>query len=150
MIACCIGVVAVIIVFFTCFAYLATCRKGKKIKAPDGEYQVVVVVNKDLNMSKGKTLSQFGHAIDLLHEKIKDFPELEEIWRNCGSAKIALRGTQDDLNKVYYDAKKHGVLYGRIYDAGRTQVKSGSNTAIFVGPASKEMLEPITGYLKLY
>ena len=31
---------------------------------PDDEYEVVVVINNDLKMKKGKILSQFGHAID--------------------------------------------------------------------------------------
>lgn len=123
-------------------------RTTKKLKK--GDYQVVVVVNKDLEMSKGKVLSQFGHAIDALHEKLKDNPKLVEVWRNSGSAKIAVKGTQDDLNKVHFEAKKRNILYVKIHDAGKTQVRPGSNTVIVVGPATKDDLEPVTGNLKLY
>ncbi len=124
--------------------------KGKSVKIEKGDYQVVVVVNKDLNMSKGKVLSQFGHAIDALHEKFEGQEDLVKAWRNSGSAKIALKGTQDDLNKIYNDCKGGNLIYVKICDAGRTQVKSGSNTVIAVGPATKKQLEHITGHLQLY
>ena len=124
--------------------------KKKKIKIKNGDYQMVVVVNKDLKMTNGKVLSQFGHAIDAMHEILFEYPDLVKAWRNCGSAKIALKGTQDDLNQVYYDAKEIGLLYYRVFDAGKTQIKAGSNTIIVVGPATKKELEPVTGRLSLY
>lgn len=135
------------------FVYFLNKRRHVRmpiLNYPDDEYQVVVVVNKDLDMSKGKILSQFGHAIDALHEKFKDSPGIVKAWRNSGSAKIAVKGSQDDINRVYDEAKKAKILYVRIYDAGRTQVKPGSNTVIVVGPATKKELKNITGMLKLY
>jgi PTH2 family peptidyl-tRNA hydrolase len=145
--------IAMAIIIVLLLSYIVSQRKPKKmnkIKIKDGDYQVTVIVNKDLKMNKGKVLSQFGHAIDSLHEKFKDHPELVKAWRNNGSAKIALKGTQDDLNKIYFDAKKANILYVRIFDAGLTQVKPGSNTVIVVGPATKKELEQITGHLPLY
>lgn len=138
------------LILFIYVVYLKIPKTVRRIKIKEGGYQVVIVVNKDLGMSKGKVLSQFGHGIDSLHEKLKDHPDLVEAWRNNGSAKIALKGTQEDLNKVYHDAKSLGLVYTRIFDAGRTQIKAGSNTVIVVGPATKEELQPVTGYLPLY
>lgn len=121
------------------------------IKYPlNRDYQVVVVVNHDLHMSKGKVLSQFGHAIDALHDILLGHQTLAKVWRASGSAKIALKGRGEDLEKAYHDAKTLGIPYARIYDAGRTQVKSGSNTVIAIGPATKKELQPITGHLQLY
>lgn len=130
--------------------YLRRPKKLRKIKIRNGDCQVVAVVNKDLHMTKGKVLSQFGHGIDSLHERLKEYPELVRVWRNSGSTKIALKGTQEDLNRICHDAKEAEILYVRIFDAGRTQVKPGSNTVIVVGPATKQELEPITGHLSLY
>ena len=127
-----------------------TSKKSHKIKLEKGEYQVVVVINKDLKMSKGKVLSQFGHAIDALHEKLQEYPELVEIWRNSGSAKIALKGSQEDFKKIIEECKNRNFIFTRIYDAGRTQVTPGSNTVIAVGPATKKQLEDVTGHLSLY
>lgn len=147
---CCIASLTIIILLISYILYLRAPRRISRIKAEKGDHQVVVVVNKDLNMSKGKVLSQFGHAIDSLHEKLVDQHEIVEAWRNSGSAKIALKGTQDDLNKIYNDCKSKDLVCARIFDAGRTQVKAGSNTVIVVGPATKKQLEHITGHLPLY
>lgn len=138
------------LVLFISLIFVKVNLKKKVMKIKNGDYQMVIVVNKDLGMSKGKVLSQFGHGIDAMHEKLTEYPDLVKVWRNCGSAKIALKGTQEDLNQIYYDAKEQGIPYARIFDAGKTQVKSGSNTVIVVGPATKKELEPITGKLSLY
>lgn len=140
----------IIIVLSSYIIYLKTEKKPKQVKIKEGDYQVVVVINKDLGMEKGKILSQFGHAIDSLHEKLEKYPDLVEAWRNNGSAKITLKGTQDDLNRIYNQVKESGIVYTRIFDAGRTQVRAGSNTVIAVGPATKKELQPITGHLSLY
>lgn len=144
------GLTFLVIALSFYIVYLKTPKRANKIEIREGNYQVVVVVNKDLGMSKGKTLSQFGHAIDSLHEKLQDHPDLVEVWRNSGSAKIILKGTQDDLNRIYNQVKKTNVVYARVFDAGRTQIKAGSYTVIAVGPATKEDLDPITGQLSLY
>jgi peptidyl-tRNA hydrolase, PTH2 family len=141
--------VALNLVVFLLF-YFKSHKKLPKILLEKGDYQVVVVINKDLSMSKGKVLSQFGHAIDSLHEKLVDYPELVEEWRNSGSAKIALKGTQEDMRKIIDASKAKGLVYVRIFDAGRTQVEPGSNTVVAVGPATKKQLEDITGHLPLY
>jgi PTH2 family peptidyl-tRNA hydrolase len=138
------------LVLLSYVVYLKMPKRTRRIKVREGDYQVVVVVNRDLHMTKGKVLSQFGHGIDSLHERLEDHPDLVKAWRNSGSAKIALRGTQDDLNRICHDSKSMGLLYVRIFDAGRTQVKPGSNTVIVVGPATKQELEPVTGHLSLY
>lgn len=142
------SVIVNLILFF--FFYRKIYGKRRKIKLEKGNYQVSVVINKDLNMSKGKVLSQFGHAIDSLHEKLVEYPELVQQWRNSGSAKIALKGTQDELNKIYEECKKNGLIYARVFDAGRTQVMAGSFTVIAVGPATKKQLENVTSHLSLY
>ncbi|ELA41949.1 peptidyl-tRNA hydrolase [Vittaforma corneae ATCC 50505] len=117
--------------------YPRVSQRIRKIRVREGDYQVVVIVNRDLGMSKGKVLSQFGHAIDSLHERLKDHPDLVRAWRNNGSAKIALKGTQEDLNKAYYDAKTLGMPYVRIFDAGKTQVKAGSKHSCGTGASNQ-------------
>lgn len=130
--------------------YIKATMKKRRIRVKDGRHQMVVVVNTDLKMSRGKILSQFGHAIDGVSEQLADNPRLAEAWRASGSAKIALKGTQDQINQVYYSAKELGLMYYRVFDAGKTQVPAGSNTCIVVGPATKEDLDPVTGRLSLY
>lgn len=144
----------VIIVGLICI-YFIYCRCRRKIMVngkfvDTGDYKVVVIINKDLEMSKGKILSQFGHAIDALHEKLLENQNLAKIWRNSGSAKIAVKGTTEDMVRIYNEAKKEGIVYVKIFDAGRTQVNPGSFTVMAIGPASKQKIDNITGSLKLY
>lgn len=142
------AVTSVALFFYLIFIKIG--QKKKKIKIKNGSYQMVVVVNTDLKMSKGKVLSQFGHAVDAIHELLEEYPDLVRAWRECGSAKIALKGSQEEINQVYYDAKELGLLFYRVFDAGKTQVRAGSNTCIIVGPATRDELEPVTGKLSLY
>lgn len=125
-------------------------RGKRRVRPKEGVYQVVVVINKELKMGRGKVLSQFGHAIDGMHEMLAEYPALVEGWRNSGSAKIVLKGTQDEMAKAYYDAKELGLPFQRVFDAGKTQVRAGSNTCLLIGPATKEELRTITGHLPLY
>lgn len=140
-----------------CLAIVLCCRLTARKKkeavscaVPEGDYQMVVIINTDLKMSKGKILSQFGHAIDAAHRHLRKHPELERAWRRSGSAKIALRAPGPRLGEIYDRAKDHNVPRHRIIDAGRTQVPCGSNTCIVLGPSTKPDLEPLTGALPLY
>lgn len=140
-----------LIIIATHLSYKMIVSKKPEISVlPDGDYQVVAIINKDLKMEKGKILSQFGHGIDALHEELRSRPSLENAWRRSGSAKIVVKGTQDDLNNIHFLARKIGIPFVRIYDAGRTQVRAGSNTVVVVGPATKEALKDVTGHLQLY
>lgn len=46
-------------------------------------------------------------------------------------------------------AKALGIVYYLVRDAGRTQIAAGSKTVLALGPAPKEILDKITGHLKL-
>ncbi|KAI5179874.1 peptidyl-tRNA hydrolase, PTH2 family, partial [Pancytospora epiphaga] len=83
-----IGAVSLLRSFFT-----KKKKSSKSVSAfPEGEYQMVVIINTDFKMSKGKVLSQFGHAIDAAHRQLRKNLDLEHAWRKSGSAKIALKG----------------------------------------------------------
>lgn len=47
-------------------------------------------------------------------------------------------------------AKAAGVNHHVVMDAGRTQVASGTRTVLAVGPAPVELVNKLTGHLKLY
>ena len=46
-------------------------------------------------------------------------------------------------------ARKNNVPSYIVRDAGRTQVAAGSETVIAIGPAPEELVNSITGHLKL-
>ncbi|XP_063628284.1 peptidyl-tRNA hydrolase 2, mitochondrial-like [Cydia splendana] len=122
----------------------------KKFKSRS-EYKLVLVVRTDLQMSKGKIAAQCGHASVGAFEKAqrKD-PEGLEQWQMTGQAKVALKtDSVDEIKKLAEKAKKMGVVTSMIRDAGRTQIAPNSITVLGVGPAPKEVIDEITGHLKL-
>jgi len=143
---------AIIAIGASLITYMVIARKKRQNtrEFKGGIYQLVVVINRDLKMSTGKVISQFGHAIDGIHEILMDQQDLLEIWRETGSGKIVVKGTHEDIFNAYKKAKALGLLYYRVYDAGKTQIAPGSNTCIAIGPATKEELKDITGHLALY
>ena len=48
------------------------------------------------------------------------------------------------------EARKQGLVACVIRDAGRTQIAAGSRTVLAIGPAPKQLIDKVTGHLKLY
>ncbi|KAL6121199.1 hypothetical protein NUSPORA_01924 [Nucleospora cyclopteri] len=123
----------------------------------DGEYRVVLIINNDLKMQKGKVISQCMHGLDGILDQIeyayskRKRELLMKKWRANGSCKLVLKASEDQLKNIHKLLReKEEINYFSVYDAGRTQVPSGSNTVLAVGPATKEQLDEFTKYLKLY
>lgn len=57
--------------------------------------------------------------------------------------------SEDQMLELDGLAREKGVFSNIIRDAGHTQVAPGSKTVIAIGPAPKEILDEITGQLKL-
>ncbi len=142
--------------FILIFAYFLYTRKRtikeKRMKKvlPKGNYKLSCIINKSLKMSKGKVLSQFGHAIDGIIDVMKNHPEREKIWRMSGNAKITLKASFEEIKEILYEVKKMRLPYYQVFDAGKTQIPTGSLTCLIIGPASGSELDPITGHLSLY
>lgn len=117
----------------------------------NSEYKLVIVVRTDLNMGKGKIAAQCSHAAVGAFEKAqKRDPEGLKCWQMTGQAKIALKtDSLEDINQIADNAKKMGLITSLIRDAGRTQIASGSVTVLGVGPAPKDIIDKVTGHLKL-
>ena len=117
---------------------------------PNGSFKLVLVINHDLKMGKGKIAAQSGHAsvsATLKMGAIK--PNLLDAWLTSGQKKVCVKATQDELLELEKDAVKRGIQTVRVNDAGKTQIPSGSLTVIAFGPAQDGELEQLTGHLKL-
>lgn len=115
------------------------------------EYKMVLVVRTDLNMSKGKIAAQCSHAAVGAFEKaqLKD-PVSLQIWQNSGKTKVAVKtDSLEEMKQIADSARKKGLTTSMIRDAGRTQIAPNSITVLGVGPAPKEVLDELTGHLKL-
>lgn len=108
----------------------------------------VIVIRKDLNMRKGKMVAQGSHASlgSYLVTEIKD----RNTWMTTGQTKICVSvDSEEELLKIYkmaQDAKLPNVL---IRDAGHTEFKEPTLTAVGIGPCEDDAVNQITGKLKL-
>lgn len=113
--------------------------------------KLVLVVRMDLKMTPGKIAAQCGHATLACYKALmKSNPMLVQHWEKTGQAKIALRGSsEDELLELEAIAKSLNLCARPIFDAGRTQVASGSRTVLAIGPAPVDLVDQVTGHLKL-
>jgi PTH2 family peptidyl-tRNA hydrolase len=117
---------------------------------PNDSFKLVLVINHDLKMGKGKIAAQSGHAsVSATLKMGASKPNLLDAWLKSGQKKVCLKTTQEELLKLEKDAVKLGIQTVRVNDAGKTQIPSGSLTVIAFGPAQDGELEQLTGHLKL-
>ncbi len=108
------------------------------------------VVNKDVNMSKGKTAAQVAHAatlstLELVSAKssfVDRQPDFVE-WLQTGMKKIILKASQAELEKL----EKAGFF--SIRDSGLTEIQKGSLTVTALPPMDKWEAKGIVGHLTL-
>ena len=108
----------------------------------------VIVVRTDLKMGKGKLAVQVAHASIASFLKAGFFAKRK--WLREGMKKVVVKvGSEKELMEIYRKAEKTNLPCELIRDAGHTQLKPGTVTAIGIGPADDEKIDKITGDLKL-
>lgn len=111
-------------------------------------YKQVIIVRKDLNMRKGKMIAQGSHAS--LGAYLKASKESQTEWMNEGQTKIAVSvSSEEELLTVYSRLEKAGLRPVLIRDAGHTEFKEPTLTAVGVGPVLQEEVDLITSQLPL-
>ena len=113
----------------------------------------VIVIRKDLGMRKGKMIAQGAHAslnAALKAQSSKKHKENFETWLKEGTTKICVSvGSEEELKKVFQEAASAGLPCSLIKDAGKTEFKEPTYTAVCIGPADTNQIDKITGELKL-
>jgi len=108
----------------------------------------VIVVRTDLGMGTGKLAAQVAHASLKAYEEASS--GARKNWKSGGATKVVL-GAESE--KQVLDLSNHtrsaGLPNALVRDAGRTQIDSGTLTALGVGPANVEEVDTVTGDLKL-
>ncbi|XP_049819088.1 peptidyl-tRNA hydrolase 2, mitochondrial [Aethina tumida] len=118
-----------------------------------GAVKMVIIVRTDLNMGRGKIASQAAHAAVLLYQSAIDDcnPHLKS-WMRYGQPKIVLKVDKDahnTLENLYKTAHANNLNVTKVCDAGKTQLDSGTLTAVGIGPNKTEDIDQITKDLKL-
>lgn len=111
-------------------------------------YKQVIVIRKDAGMDKGKLIIHCVHAAVGAMRKVDD--AVIEEWENEGSKKVVLKAhSLKELKDVEGKLKKSKIPYFLVKDAGLTQLKPGTVTALGIGPVKEKEVDKITGKLKL-
>lgn len=113
----------------------------------------VIIIRKDLKMRRGKEIVQGAHS------SLKAYKNAEEIqskydfpgWLNGLQKKICVTvQSEQELLDLYQKALSNGLPVGLVKDAGLTEFKEPTLTALAIGPADENEIDKITGHLKLY
>jgi PTH2 family peptidyl-tRNA hydrolase len=121
----------------------------------------VLIIRKDLNMRKGKIAAQAAHASNVfLVNKIKqlrerpsevNFTQVELDWIDNKFTKICVSvDSEAEMLEIYNLAKDSGLHVSKIIDSGTTEFGGVPTlTALAIGPDIGELIDHITGHLKL-
>jgi PTH2 family peptidyl-tRNA hydrolase len=107
-----------------------------------------IIIRSDLKLSKGKTAAQACHACLSAYKKSKALARVK--WEFEGAKKVILKCMNlNELKALEKKAKGLRIPTALIKDAGRTEIPAGTITALGLGPAKDELIDKITGSLKL-
>ena len=110
----------------------------------------VIVVRKDLKLTKGKMSAQVAHAAVEAYRLSRDVsPQTTKVWLNEGAKKVVVY--VEDQAELMMLMKKipTSIPTKLIIDAGLTQLEPGTMTCLGIGPYYEQEINKYTGDLKL-
>jgi len=108
--------------------------------------QTIILTEKE-EMTKGKMIAQACHASLKAYKKADK--EKTSKWEKQGQKKVILNAGDHKLEEIHQQAKRNNLSTSLIRDAGRTQLKPGTKTAVGIGPDEEQKIDNITGQLGL-
>ena len=115
------------------------------------EFKQVILVRTDLKMGKGKLAAQVAHAsLGAALKAMETHRDWFEKWMEEGQAKVVLRvSSESELLEYKEKALDAGLPVELVVDRGLTQLKPGTTTCLGIGPAPSELIDRLTGMLRL-
>ena len=111
-------------------------------------YKQVIVIRDDLKLSQGKLAAQSAHASHAVARSVKK--EIVKSWIASGEKKIILKAKNlDELRNLEEKCRKLKLPCALISDAGLTEVRKGTITALGIGPDDDKKIDKVTGSLPL-
>lgn len=111
-------------------------------------YKQVIIIRDDIKLSQGKLATQAAHASHAAARKAKK--DITKLWINEGEKKIVLKAKDlDELKGLEEKCRKLKLPFALISDAGLTEVKKGTITALGIGPDEEKKIDKVTGSLPL-
>lgn len=112
-------------------------------------FKQVILMRKDLEMSKGKLAAQACHAaVGAYREAIDLYPSKTREWNKEGGKKIIL-WVEDKAKLMNLDEEIPSKIPRQgIVDAGHTELEPGTKTCMGLGPWEEGELDKYTGELE--
>jgi PTH2 family peptidyl-tRNA hydrolase len=108
----------------------------------------VIVIRKDLDMSLGKSIAQSCHACLGSYEKTSE--AIKKAWKGEGEKKVVLEvNSKKEILQLHEKAKELKLSCFLVKDAGLTELEPGTVTALGIGPDKEEIINKVTGSVKL-
>lgn len=108
----------------------------------------VIVVNEALRLPRGKLAAQVAHAA--VGAFLAADADAQRAWLAVGMPKIVVGcDSAEALVELESRARSAGLPLSLVRDAGRTVLPEGTETCLGIGPATDDMLSPLSGELKL-
>jgi PTH2 family peptidyl-tRNA hydrolase len=110
----------------------------------------VIVMIKELKLSKGKMAAQACHAAIGAYKLTKaKYPNIVRAWEENGEKKVLVYVEKtSDLFELFKRIPDE-IPKVMITDAGKTQLEPGTITCLGLGPYHEDELDRYTGKLKL-
>lgn len=110
-------------------------------------FKQAIIVDQDLDLSKGKMAAQVAHASLGAYRKASS--DIQDSWKRQGEKKVILAAGENELQDLLRQAERNKIPAHIVKDAGRTEIKPGTITALGLGPEKDSKIDTITGSLKL-
>ncbi|KXJ81747.1 hypothetical protein RP20_CCG018135 [Aedes albopictus] len=112
---------------------------------------MVLVVRSDLGLRKGKIASQCAHAAVMCYMRSASVNQAKlNSWLVQGQPKIVVKVENlEEMVEIAKKANEKRVVAEIVRDAGRTQISSGTETVLGLGPDSSDVIDSLAGHLKL-
>lgn len=115
------------------------------------DHKLVVAVRSDLELSRGKLAVQVAHAsvmaaFDAKARHRRWFAD----WYAEGQKKVVVKAAGlPELHALRTRARALGLPTALVEDAGLTELPPGTVTCLAVGPGPNELVDRVTGSLRL-
>jgi peptidyl-tRNA hydrolase, PTH2 family len=114
-------------------------------------YKLVVAVRGELALSPGKLAVQVAHAsvMAAFEAKARHRKVFQQWWAE-GQKKVVVRASDlAELRELQAQARGLHLTTALVEDAGLTELPPGTVTCLGIGPGPNDVIDRVTGRLKL-